>query len=95
MIRVGALDCANFAKLCENEGITTYPTYKVYPPFPVPVQTFEGDALDKDKLKKMATKHIGNRAIEIGMQNHDTFISENAGTPKIFLFTDKEKGVPL
>ena len=43
----------------------------------------------------MATKHIGNRAIEIGQQNHDTFISENEGTPKVLLFTEKEKGVPL
>jgi hypothetical protein len=95
MIRVGALDCGSFAKICDAEGVTTYPTYKVYPPFPVPVQTYEGDALDIAKLKKMATKHIGNRAIDINQSNHETFIEDDISTPKILLFTDKEKGYPL
>jgi len=46
MMRVGAVDCDDFPKICDTEKVSTYPTYKVYPPFPAPVQDFEGDALD-------------------------------------------------
>lgn len=95
MIRVGAIDCDDFWKICETEKVTTFPTYRVYPPFPAPTQDLEGDALDVQKLKKMAVRHIGNKAIEVNLSNHDNFIDENPGTPKILLFTDKEKGFPL
>ena len=43
----------------------------------------------------MATRHIGNKAIEINNSNHDMFIDEDIMTPKILLFTEKEKGFPL
>lgn len=46
MIRVGAVDCDDFWKICESEKVTSFPTYRVYPPFPAPTQDFEGDALD-------------------------------------------------
>ena len=95
MIRVGALDCDEFWKICDAEKVTAFPTYRVYPPFPAPTQDFQGDALDGQKLKQMATKWIGNKAIEINLANHDTFTKEKEGTPKILLFTDKEKGFPL
>lgn len=67
MIRIGAIDCDEFGKICEKEGVSEFPTYRVYPPFPVPHSDhLSGDAeLDTDKLKKMAFKHIGNRVIDI------------------------------
>lgn len=43
----------------------------------------------------MAVKWIGNKTTEINLTNHDNFAKENVGTPKILLFTDKEKGFPL
>jgi len=95
MMRVGAVDCDDFPRICDSEKITSYPTYKVYPPFPAPTQDLEGEALDIQKLKKMAVRHVGNNAIEINLSNHDAFMEERSGTPNILLFTDKEKGFPL
>lgn len=36
MLRIGAVDCEEFASICDKEQITEYPTYRVYPPFPIP-----------------------------------------------------------
>lgn len=93
MLRIGAVNCEEWADICTKAGVTEYPTYRVYPPFPVPHSDYQsGEAeLDTDKLKKMAFKHIGNRAIEITSQNHDVFKSDNVGKPKVLLFTDKAK----
>lgn len=71
-----------------------FPTLRVYPPFPAPTQDYEEDTLDIDKLKKMAGRFITSRTVEITANNHETFIDDNPGKPKILLFTDK-KGVPL
>ena len=93
MLRIGAVDCDEWTKICEKEGITEFPTYRVYPPFPVPHADHKsGDKeLDTDVLKKMSYKHIGNRVIEITAQNHDVFKDDNPGKPKVLLFTDKQK----
>ena len=93
MLRIGAVDCEEFSQICDKEGVTEFPTYRIYPPFPVPTQDLKsGDKeLDTDVLKKMCFKHIGNRAIEITAQNHDVFKTDNPGKPKVLLFTDKQK----
>ena len=36
MFRIGSLDCKEFRKLCDKEEITSYPSYKIYPPTPIP-----------------------------------------------------------
>lgn len=36
MFRIGAIDCKEFKSICENEEITSYPGYKIYPPTPIP-----------------------------------------------------------
>lgn len=77
MFRIGSMDCVEFAKICEKEGITEFPTYKVYPPVPIPAFAFENDKskeVDTDALKKAAYKFIGNRVIDINSNNIDTFI---------------------
>jgi hypothetical protein len=42
----------------------------------------------------MVYKYVGNRVIDITDANHETFKKENAGKPKMLLFTDK-KSVPI
>ena len=93
MLRIGAVDCDEFGNICTKEGVTEYPTYRVYPPFPVPHSDYVSvDAeLDTDKLKKMSFKHIGNRVLEITNTNHDVFKADNPGKPKVLLFSDKAK----
>ena len=94
MLRMGAVDCDEVPDVCKKENIDKYPTWRVYPPFPVPTQDYEEPTFDFDKLKKMAGKFITSRVIEITSNNHDTFINDNPGKPKILLFTEK-KGIPL
>lgn len=93
MFRIGAVDCGEFASICSKEGVTEFPTYRVYPPFPVPHADLPAveEPLDEAKLKKMAFKHIGNRVIDITTSNHDVFKQDNPGKPKVLLFTDKAK----
>jgi hypothetical protein len=93
MLRIGAVDCEEFTKICEKENVTEFPTYRVYPPFPVPPSDhLSGDnELDTDTLKKMSFKHIGDRVVSITSQNHEVFKEDNPGKPKVLLFTDKAK----
>ena len=91
MLRVGAVDCDDHAAICTKEGITEFPTYRIYPPYPAPTQdhTTGETELDTDKIKKMSYKHIGDRTVQITAQNHDVFKDDNPGKPKVLLFTDK------
>lgn len=92
MFRIGSVNCEDFAEICKKEGIDAFPTYKVYPPTPIPVQEYKEAAseLDTDKLKKMAYKWVGDRIVDITSMNHDTFKSDSIGKPKMLLFTEKK-----
>jgi hypothetical protein len=97
MFRIGSVNCEDFAKICEKEGVTSFPGYKVYPPLPAPPVTYyqdEGKEIDIDTLKKTAYRYIGNRVIEISAQNYESFRNDNPGKPKMLLFTDK-KSTPI
>lgn len=94
MFRIDGLDCNDFAALCKKENVEKFPTFRIYPPFPSPTQDYEEETIDLEKLKKLATKFVTSRVIEITQNNHETFINENPGKPKVLLFTDKSKGTP-
>ena len=99
MFRIGSVDCQEFTKICDKEGVTgdNLPAYKVYPPTPIPAFFFENDksqSIDTDALKKSAYKFIGNRVIDINANNIDTFIADNPGKPKMLLFTET-KSAPM
>ena len=92
MFRIGAVECNEFKDICDREGITEFPTYRVYPPFPVPHNDLVNpEGLDTDKLKKMAFRHIGDRVIPVTAANHDVFKEDNPGKPKVLLFTESKK----
>lgn len=96
MFRIGSVECTEWKQICDKEGITTYPSYKVYPPIPIPPSFIEMQEkeVDTDKLKKAAYKYIGNRVIEITSQNVDTFLKDNPGKPKMLLFANN-KSTPI
>ena len=94
MLRIGSVDCNEWSAICSKEGITKYPTYRVFPPSPIPalnLEPEEGSTLDTDKLKKMTFKYIGNRVVDITLANHDVFKGDNLSTPKVILFTESKK----
>lgn len=94
MFRITALDCEEYGSICTKEGVTKFPTFRVYPAFPAPAQDYEDDTIDFEKLKKLAARFVGSRVVEVNQNNFDTFINDNPGKPKVILFSDK-KGTPL
>lgn len=94
MLRVGAVDCNQETALCEKEGVKKWPTFRVFPPMPQPALDFE-DQLEQKKLSQWATRFIQTNVIEVGSSNADTFINDSPSVPKVLLFTEKPKGVPL
>lgn len=93
MFRMNALDCAEYASLCTKEKVEKFPLFRIYPAYPAPTQDYEEDTIDFDKIKKLALRFVTSRVIEISQNNHETFINENPGKPKVLLFSDK-KGIP-
>lgn len=55
---MGAVDCDEQTALCIKEAIGKYPTWKVYPPHPIPAQEYSEEQFEFDKLKKMAARYI-------------------------------------
>jgi hypothetical protein len=94
LFRVDALSCDEFPIICAKEKVTKFPTFRVYPPFPAPTVDYEEDVYSAEKIKKLASRFVTSRVVEITANNVDTFINENIGKPKVLLFTDK-KGIPL
>lgn len=91
MFRIGSLDCKEHRKICDKEDITAYPSYKIYPPVPIPAFLADQDPtkeVNTDTLKKQAYKYVGNRVIDITSNNIDTFLNDNPGKPKMLLFTE-------
>ena len=93
MLRIGSVECTQWSKICSKESITEYPTYRIFPPNPIPANDLidVDNVLDEAKLKKMTFKYIGNRVIDITQANHDVFKTDNPSKPKVLLFTDKQK----
>jgi hypothetical protein len=96
IFRIGSVDCGEYAQVCKKEGVEAFPTVKIYPPFPIPSFDLEMvDKFDGSKLKKAAGKFYQDKSIEITSNNHKTFTEEDAGIPKILLFTNAKKGTPF
>lgn len=94
MYSISAINCDTEPATCEKEGVSDYPTFRVYPPHPIPTIDLKKDSYSLKKLKKTASRFIENKVIEISSVNHDTFIKDNPGKPKVLLFTES-KDVPI
>ena len=65
MFRINAIDCNEYESLCIKEKVEKYPTFRIYPAYPAPTQDYMEDTIDFDKLKKLATKFVTSRVIDI------------------------------
>lgn len=90
MYEFGAVNCDDNYDICQKEGITEYPTFRIYPPYPLPTVDLTSDNYSFKKLIKKASKFIENRVIEINMNNYKTFIEDNPGKAKVLLFTENK-----
>jgi len=41
IFRIGSVDCSDFTKMCEKEKVTSFPSVRLYPPFPVPTSDMD------------------------------------------------------
>lgn len=41
VFKIGGCDCEEDADICEKEKITKFPTFRIYPPFPIPAVDYE------------------------------------------------------
>jgi hypothetical protein len=65
MFRVDAVDCDENPKICTKEKVTTFPLFRIYPPFPAPTVDYEEATFTPEKLKKAAARFVTSRVVEI------------------------------
>lgn len=97
IFRIGSVNCSQYQKICDKEGVKDTPVVRLYPPFPAPTQdlAMKDNKFEAMDLKKRAAKFISDKSIEISANNHKTFIEDNISTPKVLLFTNSKKGTPF
>ena len=93
MFKLAGLNCKKYKDLCSKQGVTDYPTYKIYPPLPAPPMKYEGK-IEPKKIIAYLGRFVDNRVQELNNNNFDEFISSKSNIPKILLFTNK-KTIPL
>ena len=93
MFKLAGLNCKKYKDLCSKEGVTEFPTYKIYPPLPAPPMKYEGK-IEPKKIISYLGRFVENKAQELNNNNFDEFISSKSSIPKILLFTNK-KSIPL
>lgn len=93
MFKLAGLNCKKYKDLCSKEGVTEYPTYKIYPPLPAPPMKYEGKIEPKNIISYLG-RFVQNKAQELNNNNFDDFINSKSNIPKVLLFTNK-KNVPL
>ena len=93
MFKLAGLNCKKYKDLCSKQGVTDYPTYKIYPPLPAPPMKYEGKIETKYIISYLG-KFVGNKAQELNNNNFDEFINGRPQIPKVLLFTNK-KNIPL
>lgn len=89
---IATVDCGMHEGLCEQHVIRQYPSLKIYPPYPAPVETYEGEISAK-AINAYVAKYVQNYAVELNENNYKTFLEENLAITKVLLFTEKQ-GVP-
>ena len=93
MFKLAGLNCKKYKDLCSKEGVTDFPTYKIYPPLPAPPMKYAGKIETKNIISYLG-KFVGNKAQELNNNNFDEFINGRSNIPKVLLFTNK-KNIPL
>ena len=93
MFKLAGLNCKKYKDLCSKQGVTDYPTYKIYPPLPAPPMKYEGK-IETKYIISYLRKFVGNKVQELNNNNFDEFIHDKPEIPKILLFTNK-KNIPL
>lgn len=74
VFRIGSVDCDEYPKICTEQGVSKFPTFKIYPPIPMPPTEITDD-ITIDKIQRMASKHLHSNIIEITGSNIQTYLA--------------------
>jgi len=99
MIKMIAMDCDKGGNKKACGSITfdgSKPAVEIYPPLPMPKFAYAGEAT-AEKLERTLTKQIPGDKISMitTVEEYKTFTKKNPTKPKVFLFWDKKKPVPV
>jgi len=94
ILKFGGIDCAAFPLICDKQKIQKFPSVMIYPPMPIPSINWEGEFVAK-KITATASGYVSNLVQEVSDDTMEGFFKTNPSMPKVILFTDKAKGVPL
>jgi hypothetical protein len=95
IFKANAVNCDEHADICIKEGVKTYPTVKIYPPLPIPVNDYDLETKFTNKvLRQKVAKYVVDKTTEITQANLKVFLEEDVSTPKVLLFTKAPKGTP-
>ena len=71
IFRIGSVDCETQADICKTEGVSKFPTVRMYPTFPIPTQDMDlTNGFELKNLKKMGSRFYSDKSIEINGKNH-------------------------
>ena len=87
------VNCTQEKSLCEKQFDGELPGIRVFPPIPVPPKTF--GLPDFRKAIGFASRYLPYSVTEINDDNYAGFLQSEKAMPKILLFTNKPKGIPL
>jgi len=93
MAKVAAMDCAEYSKFCEKQGVKETPTVMIYPPNPVPAFKFEGKMEQKAISGKIA-RFMPDLTTKLDKDSIDSWLTTDPSKPKVMLFSNK-KSAPL
>jgi protein disulfide-isomerase A6 len=90
IIKIAAVNCDQNKKICDDYGVTSFPTLKVIPPGGFGVQDYSGERTSK-AVYSWVVKYMTHFVEKVNAETHDVFLNAQAGKFKALLFTDKPK----
>lgn len=87
------LNCTQFADLCAKHFSGDLPGLMVFPPLPVPPKLFSLEHVNR--AIGFSVRHLNHSVVEINDESYIGFLQSEKAMPKILLFTNKPKGIPL
>eukprot|EP00294_Goniomonas_avonlea_P010850 CAMPEP_0114558710 /NCGR_PEP_ID=MMETSP0114-20121206/10531_1 /TAXON_ID=31324 /ORGANISM="Goniomonas sp, Strain m" /LENGTH=398 /DNA_ID=CAMNT_0001744127 /DNA_START=149 /DNA_END=1345 /DNA_ORIENTATION=- len=94
LVKVFGVNCDENKQLCTEQGVSGFPTIKIYPPSLLGVQDFTGERNAK-AIKKFATRFMNNFVKQVKSDTEPAFVNPNPQIPKVLLFSDKSDTPPL
>jgi len=89
MVKICAINCADYDVFCEKQGVKTTPTVMIYPMNPMPAFKYEGK-METKALSGKVVKFVQDQSIKLTKDNVDTFLSSDITKPKVLLFSNKK-----